>query len=138
MDLLPLTSLNVHVVSSNAHTITSFPLPVFDYLQYANTMGEWGVGGGGGGGGGGIWSQVVPSGRQMADRCPMKNLDALSYTVRPKAGCQSVRKADEQCHLLFIMPETDQCETGIRMVEKSAPPPPPPPPPPPCVYPLST
>ena len=30
-----------------------------------------------------------------------------------KAGCQSVRKWDDQYHLLFTMPRTSQRETGI-------------------------
>ena len=62
-------------------------------------------GGGGGGGGGG---------------CPMKNIDVLSSTVRPKAGCQSVRKADDLYskaddlyRSFFTTLGTDQHETGI-------------------------
>ena len=42
--------------------------------------------------------------------CPMKNLDVLCCTVRPKAGCQSVHKADDRYRSLFTAPGTDQCE----------------------------
>ena len=50
----------------------------------------------------------------------MKNLDVLSCTVRPKAGCQTVCEADLY-HSLFITPGTDQLETGI--ISGWAPPP---------------
>ena len=53
-----------------------------------------GRGGGGGGGGGGV--------------CPTKNLNDLSCTVHPKAGCQ----ADDQYRLLFKTLGMDRCETG--------------------------
>ena len=42
----------------------------------------------------------------------MKNFDTLSYTTRPKAGCQSVRKADNQYRSLFAMLGMDRHETG--------------------------
>ena len=42
----------------------------------------------------------------------MKNLNILSCTVRPKAGCQSIRKADDRYHS-FTTPGTDRRETGI-------------------------
>ena len=58
----------------------------------------------------------------------MKNLDVLCCTVRPMAGYQSVRKADDQYRLLFTTPGMDQRETGILMVGHR----------PPCVYHLST
>ena len=43
----------------------------------------------------------------------MKNFDVLSCTVRPKAGCQSVRKENDQYSSLFTTPGTDRQETGI-------------------------
>ena len=60
-----------------------FPPPVFDRLQYANTEGE-GLG------------DLVTCGyvRQThGGRCPIRNLEALSCTIGPKAGGQSVIKA---------------------------------------------
>ena len=60
----------------------------------------------------------------------MKNLDVLCCTVRPMAGCQSVRKADDLYHLLFTIPGTDQHETGTYYNSW--------PPSPVCVYHLST
>ena len=46
-------------------------------------------------------------------RCPMNNLDVLSCTVRPKAVCQSIRKADNLYRSLFTTPGMDRCEAGI-------------------------
>ena len=42
--------------------------------------------------------------------CRTKNLIALSCTVHPKAGCQSVIMADDRCCSLFILPGTDRRE----------------------------
>ena len=58
----------------------------------------------------------------------MKNLDVLSCTVHPNAGCQSIRKADYRYRSLFTMLGTDQHTTGIITVGHR----------PPCVYHLST
>ena len=42
----------------------------------------------------------------------MKNLDVLSCAVRPKAGYQSVRKADDRYRSLFTMPGKNRRQTG--------------------------
>ena len=46
----------------------------------------------------------------------MKNLNVLCCTVRPIAGYESIRKADDRYRSLFTTPGTDQCETGILAV----------------------
>ena len=46
----------------------------------------------------------------------MKNLDVLSCSVRPKAGCQSIYKADDRYRLLFTTPGIGRCKTGIKTV----------------------
>ena len=45
--------------------------------------------------------------------CRPKNRIALSYAVRPKAGCRSICMADDHHCLLFASPRTDRRETGI-------------------------
>ena len=53
-----------------------------------------------------IWSRAVTSGRQRVDtqgdrgQCLMKDLEALSFTISPKAGSQSVSKA---VSILFVV-----------------------------------
>ena len=83
-----------------------FPPPVFHRFQYEIRRGKaWE-----------IWSRAMPPSRHMVahgGRCPTKNLDALCCTVRPMAGYQSVRKADDRYRSLFTTPGTDQRETGI-------------------------
>ena len=42
----------------------------------------------------------------------MKNLEALSCAVHPKAGCQSIQKTDDQYRSLFTMPSGGHTGVG--------------------------
>ena len=53
---------------------------------------------------------------QVDTRSVVRNKEPQSpFTVPPKVGCQSIRKADDRYHSLFTTPVTDQCETGTQV-----------------------
>ena len=64
-----------------------------------------------------IWSRAVPSCKHIVEtRRVVPNETFLSCTIRPKAECQSVHKADDRYRSLFTTLGTDGLETGILTV----------------------
>jgi len=71
--------------------LASFPLTVFDHLQYASMVDTCG-------------------------QCPTKNLKAFSCSISLRAGDQSVSKGASIPFIIHIMSGTVRCETRIIIV----------------------